>query len=218
MNIKGELFQYLWSDFKIADFENWLFRQDSDKFEELIGKDKYLDIISENFSSMTTSQIKKYIFNRFDSELKVDWDKFVAENYFPVIGICKVTHLLDYNGTKIRDWELKIAEKYEILEILKSSNKNDNHKAYVRYVDRLHDLNPSGLVPKDLFDINLEKVSDLYQIDNSEDSIQIKPKDWSDQNYHPVIYSFWEDFYDDEPKAVKTYYNTIDKLGIKNAW
>ncbi|MBL0382505.1 MAG: hypothetical protein JKP90_23480 [Desulfofustis sp. PB-SRB1] len=87
--MKEELFQYLWFDFKISDFENWIYKKDSVRFEELTGKDVYLDIISEDYSEMSTNQIKRYILDRLTNDLKADWEKYVNDKYIPLIGICQ---------------------------------------------------------------------------------------------------------------------------------
>ena len=218
MSLESELFQYLWADFNTNDFENWLYNQDSINFEKLIGKETYLDIISTDYSLLRPNQIKRYIYDRLDNDLKKNWDNFVLEKYIPIIGICKTKEALDYYTDNIRDWELEVGLKYEIIEIIKASRKNDNHKQYVRYVERDRDLYPSGLIPMDVFDINLDSISDIYLVQSFGGLIEIRPKDWSEGIYQPSEYSFWEDFYNDEPKAVKTYYDTITKLGIKNAW
>lgn len=218
MNLKEELFQYLWFDFKISDFENWIYKKDSVRFEELTGKDVYLDIISEDYSEMSTNQIKRYILDRLTNDLKADWEKYVNDKYIPLIGICRTDKALDCYKPEIRDWKLTVDGKYEILEIINSSSKNDNHEQYVRYVDRDNDLYPSGFVPKELFEIDFSNISDLYLVHDTGKGIEVRPKDWSDGFYRPTQYSFWEDFYDDEEKALKIYYNTLDRLGIKNAW
>lgn len=218
MNLKEELFHYLWSDFKVVDFKNWLYRQDSIPFEKLIGKEVYLDIISEDFSNMRTNQIKRYIYDRLNDRLKADWGKYIKDKYVPLIGICRITKSLDYYKPDIRDWKMNVGEKYEILEIVNCSSENDNHKQYVRYVDRDNDLYPSGFVPRELFDIDFDCISDIYLVHETDSGIEIRPKEWCNGVYKPTQYSFWEDFYDDEAKAVKTYYDTLDNLGIKNAW
>ncbi|MBL0382506.1 MAG: hypothetical protein JKP90_23485 [Desulfofustis sp. PB-SRB1] len=71
---------------------------------------------------------------------------------------------LDCYKPEIRDWKLTVDGKYEILEIINSSSKNDNHEQYVRYVDRDNDLYPSGFVPKELFEIDFSNISDLYLV------------------------------------------------------
>jgi hypothetical protein len=218
MSLKEELFQYLWFDFKLSDFENWIYKQDSVRFEELTGQNVYLDIISEDYSEMSINEIKRYIFNRLSNDLKADWEKYVNNKYIPLIGICRTDKALDYYKPEIRDWELTVDGKYEILEIINSSNKNDNHEQYVRYVDHDNDLYPSGFVPKELFEIDFSNVSDLYLVHDTGKGIEVRPNDWSEGFYRPTQYSFWEDFYDNEAKALKTYYNTLDRLGIKNAW
>lgn len=218
MNLKEELFQILWSDFKVNDFENWLFKQNSIDFENLLGEDNYLDIISEDFSRESVDNIKRYVYSKFNTSLKSDWEDFINQNYVPLIGICKTAKALDYYKSETRDWDLKIGKKYEILEVVISSTNNDNHKQYVRYVDRENNLYPSGYVPLELFEIDLQNISDKYFYREIDELIEIHPKNWNENTYKPEIYSFWEDFYDDEPKAVGTYYDTLEELGIKNAW
>ena len=218
MNLKEELFQILWSDFKVKDFENWLFKQNSIDFENLLGEDNYLDIISEDFSRESVDNIKRHVYSKFNTSLKSDWEDFINQNYVPLIGICKTAKALDYYKSETRDWDLQIGKKYEILEVVISSTNTDNHKQYVRYVDRENNLYPSGYVPLELFEIDLQNISDKYFYREIDELIEIHPKNWNENNYKPEIYSFWEDFYDDEPKAVGTYYDTLEELGIKNAW
>ena len=215
MNLKEELFQYLWSDFKLSDFENWLYEQDSVRFEEFVGQDVYLEIISEDYSKMSINQIKRYIIDRLSIDSKADWEKFIKDKYVPLIGICRSDKALDYYKSEIRDWELTVDGKYEILEIINSSSNNANHKQYVRYVDRDNDLYPSGFVPKELFEIDFSNISELYIVHDTDKGIEVRPNDWSEGIYRPTQYSFWEDFYNGDEKAMKTYYTTLDYLGIK---
>ena len=218
MCLKDQLFQYLWTDFKLSDFESWIFNQDSVRFEELIGEEVYLDIISEDFSKMSINKVKRYLYDRFTNKLKEDWEKYINDKYVALVGTCITNRALDYYESKNRDWDLKVGGNYAILEIINSSKKNSNHVQYVRYVDRDNDLYPSGFVPKELFEIDLSQISDLYLIHDTEKGIEIEPKDWSEGIYKPSKYSFWEDFYDDEVKAINTYYETLARLGITNAW
>lgn len=219
MNIKDQIFNFLWTDFKPKNFENWLYKQDSEEFEESIGKEAYLDIISEDYSQKSVTQIKKYLYDCISTDLQNEWDKYAQDKYVPITGICLSNSSRDYMGDNIRDWNLKVGDKYEILEIFKSSGSNDNHDYYIRYVDRTNDLDPSGFIPMELFDINLDKISNLYKVAYVDGEIvEILPNDWHSDNYNPSVYSFWEDFYDGESKAVQTYFDTLDKLGIKKPW
>ena len=219
MTIKDKIFEYLWNDFKPKELEDWLYHQDSEEFEKAIGKESYLDIISEDYTQMSVIQIKNYIYNSLNFDHQKEWDKYAEDKYTPITGICLSNSSQDYTGDKIREWNLDVGRKYEILEIFKTSRSNDNHDYYIRYVDRANDLYPSGFIPKKLFDINLDSISSRYKVIYTDGKIEeILPVDWCEENYKPTIYSFWEDFYDDESKAVQTYFDTLDKLGIKEPW
>jgi len=219
MDIKNELFEYLWNDFKSIDLEKWICNQDSILIDKLFKNDIYLDIIMEDFSRMSTDKTKRYIFDKFNQETKVEWDKFVAKKHIPLVGICKENCSLHYSEPINRNWDLIVGKKYEIIEIVNKFSEHNNHDQYVRYVNRDFDLNPSGYVPKDLFEIDLSNISDIYLIEQTNLGTIISPKDWSDKFYKPRSnYSFWEDFYNDDKGAIEIYNRTLDQLGIKNVW
>ena len=219
MDIKNELFKYLWNDFKSIDIEKWICNQDSILIDRLFKNDIYLDIIVEDFSRMSTDKAKRYIFDKFNQETKAEWNKFVAKKYIPLVGICIKNCSLHYSEPINKDWDLIVGKKYEIIEIVNKWTEYNNHDQYVRYIDRDFDLYPSGYVPKDLFEIDLSNISDIYLIEQTNLGTIVSPKNWSKKFYKPnSSYSFWEDFYNDDKGAIEIYKRTLNQLGIKNVW
>ncbi len=82
------------------------------------------------------------------------------------------------------------------------------------------DLRPSGFVPISLFKIeNLNNISEIYtKTENSKTEILIEPLKISELEYIPTKYSFWEDYYDDDEKALRTYDKVLEELGVKEVW
>ena len=69
----------------------------------------------------------------------------------------------------------------------------------------------------ELFEIDLSSISDFYhQVVNPEKEITIEIKAFSEKLYVPNEHSFWEDYYNDEKKAMDTYIETLERMEIKN--
>ncbi|NPV51640.1 MAG: hypothetical protein HPY60_10675 [Candidatus Methanofastidiosum sp.] len=217
-DIKQFLIEYIWEGKTINSFENWFYNQDSEKMELLLGKEIYLELISLNFKETTIQLLKKQIKSFLNQEIIEEFENEFRKREKAIKGMCIKNTALDYDGISIRDWEVEVGRQYEFI-FIRLNLKNKNHSSYVNYVDRENDFSPSGFVPMELFDIDLNTISDLYQKSENKDAeIIIEPFEWTKTKYKPTRYSFWEDFYDDDEKAIKTYFETINKLGIKNVW
>ena len=212
------ILEFIWQGNSIDQFEKWLYEQDSVEFEKLLGKENYVDLISYDFKKKTIDQIKSLIKSILPVDIKKEFDLEFKSREKAIKGVCIKTNAWSPWGNKMRDWELEVGKEYEFI-IISKGKKNKKYPPTVNYVDRENNFRPSGFIPAELFEIDLKSISDFYHIIETKESEElIELKDLSDKYYKPVIYSFWEDFYDDEDKAVNIYYDTIDKIGIKNVW
>jgi len=215
--IKSYLLNFIWEGKNSQDFEKWLYNQESGKFEKLLGEENYVELISYDIRNKTIEQIKRHIKQVFPKILINEFETSFKEKEKMIKGVCIKNEALNYGGKDIRNWDVTVGETYEFL-IINTGLKKGNHFALANYSDRENNFRPSGYIPMELFDIELNNISDLYhRIVNAKKEMTIEPKSWSEKVYVPII-SFWEDFYDDVENAVNTYYDTIEKLGIKNVW
>jgi len=217
--IKSYILEFIWSGKDLSEFKQWLYKQDSVEFEKLIGEDNYVELISYDFKKKTIEQIKKLIKTILSNKLLLEFEEeFEKRKSKAIRGICIKKTALDYYDEKDRNWDVEIGKEYEFL-IINLGIERGNHSALVNYVDRTNYFQPSGFIPMELFDIDLTNISDFYHkvvVEKNETMIEIEA--FSKKRYEPTQYSFWEDFYDDDEKAVNTYFETIEKIGIKNVW
>jgi hypothetical protein len=212
------ILEFIWQGKSIDQFEKWLYEQDSAEFEKLLGKENYVDLISCDFKKNTIDQIKSLIKSILSVEIKDEFDLEFKSRVKAIKGLCIKTNAWNPWGNEMRDWEVEVGKEYEFI-IISKGMKNKKYPPTVNYIDRQYYFRPSGFVPAELFEIDLKNISDFYHIIETKDCEQlIELKDLSDRYYKPVKYSFWEDFYDDDDKAVDLYYDTINKIGIKNVW
>ena len=217
--IKSYILEFIWSGKNVSEFEQWLYKQDSVEFEKLIGEDKYVELIGYDFKKKTIEQIKKLIKSILSNKLLLEFEEeFESRKSNAIRGKCVKKITLDYYDKKDRNWDVEIGEEYEFL-VINLDLERGNHSALVKYVDRTNYFQPSGFVPMELFEIDLTTIPACYHKvldENNETTIEIEA--FSKVKYKPTQYSFWEDFYDDDEKAVNTYFDTIENMGIKNVW
>jgi hypothetical protein len=217
--IKSYILEFIWSGKNVSDFEQWLYKQDSVEFEKLIGEENYVELISYDFKKKTIEQLKALIKTVLSDKLLQEFEEEYKKRKSNAIrGKCVKKIALDYYDKTDRNWDVEIGKEYEFL-IINLGLENGNHSALVNYVDRTNYFQPSGFIPMELFEIDLTAIPDFYhkvRVEKNETTIEIEV--FSKKIYKPTKYSFWEDFYDDEEKAVNTYFDTIEKMGIKNVW
>lgn len=214
--IKSYMLEFIWSGKDVSDFEKWLYQQNSDEFEALIGEENYVELISYDFKKNTHQQIKKLLKTILTDRLIQEFEEaFEIRKSKAIRGKCIKKSTRSDFGQK---WDVEVGKEYEFL-IINLGLERDNHSACVNYVDRTNYFQPSGFVPMELFEINLTNIPDSYQqVLNEKNETIIELRALSKRIYNPTQYSFWEDFYDDDEKAVNTYFDTIEELGIKNVW
>ena len=217
--IKSYILEFIWSGKNISEFEQWLYKQNSTEFENLIGTSNYIELISYNYKNKTPEQVKHFFKTILNNSIVEEFEsEFKKRKSKAIIGKCVKKFALDYYEKTDRDWDVKVGKEYEFL-IVNLGVKKGNHSALVSYVDKTNYFLPSGFVPMELFDIDLDNISEFYhKVSNSENETTIEIKAFSKKEYIPNQYSFWEDFYNDEKKAVDTYKETLEKMEIKNVW
>ena len=217
--IKSYILEFIWSGKDVSEFEQWLYKQDSVEFEKLIGEDNYVELISYDFKKKTIEQIKKLIKSILSNKLLLEFEEeFENRKSNAIRGKCVKKIALDHYDKKDRNWNVEIGEEYEFL-IINLGLERGNHSALVNYVDRTNYFQPSGFVPMELFEIDLTTIPAFYhKVHDEKNETTIEIEAFSKVKYKPTQYSFWEDFYDDDEKAVNTYFDTIEKMGIKNVW
>lgn len=211
--------EFIWSGEDASAFEQWIYEQNSTDFETLLGENNYVELISYDYKRKTIKQIKQFIKSVLTETLTKEFEEeFGNRIYKPIKGHCIKKFARDYYEEKERKWDVVIGKEYEFI-IINSGLTRGNHSALVNYVDRTNDFQPSGFIPMELFDIDLKTISEIYQkVVNTSNETTIEIKAFSGKHYKPTQYSFWEDFYNDDEKAVKVFNDTIRKLGIKNVW
>ncbi len=217
--IKSYILEFIWSGKNVSDFEHWLYKQDSIEFEKLVGEEKYIELISYDFKKKNIEQIKSLIKTILSDKIHQEFEEeFEKRKSNAIRGKCVKKIALDYYDKTARNWDVEIGKEYEFL-IINLGLERGNHSALVNYVDRTNYFQPSGFVPMELFEIDLTTISDFYhKIRDEKNETKIEIEALSRQKYKPTKYSFWEDFYDDDEKAVNTYFDIIEKMGIKNVW
>ncbi len=217
--IKSYILEFIWSGKNISDFEQWLYQQNSTEFENLIGVSNYLELISYDYKKKTTDQIKYFFKTILNNSIMEEFEtEFKKRKSKAIIGKCIKNVALNYHEKTERNWNVEIGKEYEFL-IVNSGIEKGNHSALVNYVDKTNSFKPSGFIPMELFEIDLTNISDFYhQVSNAGKGTTIEIKAFSEKQYIPNEYSFWEDYYNDEKKAVDTYLETLEKMEIKNVW
>ena len=217
--IKSYILEFIWSGKDISTFEQWLYEQDSAEFENLIGKSNYIELISYDFKKKTVEQIKQFFKIVLNNSVKEDFEiEFNKRKSKAIIGKCIKKTALDYYEKIERDWNVEIGKEYEFLIVNLGIDKG-NHSSLVNYVDRTNSLKPSGFVPMELFEIDLNNISEFYnKVVNEKKETTIEIKAFSEKHYKPNEFSFWEDYYNDERKAMNRYLETLEKMEIKNVW
>ena len=218
--IKSYILEFIWLEKEVSDFEQWLYNQNSIKFIKLIGEENYMELVGYDYQGIIFNQIKELLKSvlppKVIKEFEIEFEKRKSSNV--IRAKCLKTKALNYNDSNVRNWRLEVGGIYEIIEV-NLGLQSGNHKALVRYLDKNNHFYPSGYVPADLFDIDFDKIPNSYfQIKNDISEIIIMPKEQIEGNYKPSKYSFWEDFYDGDEKAINTYHETIKKLGLRNVW
>ena len=217
--IKTYLINYIWSGDDIQIFEKWLYSQNRDDIEAFFGTIGYMEIINYDFRRGTIDSLKNKIKVNLPSEKFIEFETIFKSKEKYHTGKCIKKEGLDYQGTKMRNWDLQIGKTYAVINISESLHGAGNHSYYIQFADFDNDLMPSGYIPMAFFEMDTNLNSAHYKTyKNSANEKIIEPIEWSKGIYKPTQHSFWEDFYDDETKALKTYYNTLGQLGIKNVW
>ena len=129
-------------------------------------------------------------------------------------GVCIKKIALDYYGKEDRNWGVEIGKEYDIL-IINLRIIEGNHSAMVIYADRINDFRPSGFVPMELFEIDLDNISEIYHIlTNPDNETTIEIEALSDKQLKPVHDAFWEVLFSDEEEVNKVYFEILDRIGI----
>ncbi len=220
--LKEFLINFIWDGDNLIEFERWLYEQDSIAFEKLIGEINYLELISFNYKNKTIEEVKKFIKTILPENLIVEFEDEFLKKRNTIRGTCVKNEALNYGGKDIREWDLEIGKEYYFLT-LRTGIKNCNHKGYVQYINvDKDDLMPSGLIPISLFRIDdLNDIPDVYvkiRCENGENFIEPKSMRILESEYIPTEYSFWEDYYNDDKKALDTYKAILEELGLKKVW
>lgn len=217
--IKSYLQSFIWNGKDIQDFESWLYKHDSKDIEEFLGTEAYMNIISHDYRRTNIDSVKKFIKENLSKDLIIEFENYFKLNESMIKGKCIKRDALDYSDNKMRNWDVEFGKTYDLIVIIEQSSNTKNHFSLVNFVDKDEYFTPSGYLPKELFQIDENTLSEHYhQYENEENEIITEPVDWSDKVYKPNDYSFWEDYYNNDSKAVETYFNTLEKLGIKNIW
>jgi hypothetical protein len=183
--IKQYILDFLWQGNSVSQFENWLYNQDSIKFEKILDEESYVELVSYDFKNKTIKQLKTLIKSVLKNELIEEFEIEFRKREKSLKGVCLKREAINYSGTEIRKWDVEIGKQYEFI-ILSTELKKGNHSGLVEYVDRKHYFRPSGFVPMELFDIDLKNLSELYhKIKNENEEVTIEPVSWSKNNYNP---------------------------------
>ena len=214
MDFKQDLFDRLWKEKDRTTFEQWIYNSNSVDFETAIGKEPYIEIISENFSGLTLKQLKQLIFDNLSQTLKQDFKRHIDTHQKVIKATCIKTKGLDYYGKKERNWELKVGQEYYILGISVDLKKSPQRIMFQIFDPSYSDRTPY-FIPAELFEINDRIVPPNYSITVADNSLQLNPMEFVDKKYQAVEYSFWEDYFDDHEKAIKIFNSTIERLDIQ---
>ncbi|QNR25151.1 hypothetical protein [Croceimicrobium hydrocarbonivorans] len=215
--IKSYLLEFIWSAKDVSEFEQWLYQQDPVECTKLLGNESYTELISFNYTKISPEQLKKFIKTLLSDGLIQEFEQEFEKRKSGLIrGICVKQTALDYYAKENRDWKVEIGKNYNFLTI-QLGIKRGNHSALLKYIDSSNFFQPSGFVPMELFELDLTNIPDSYsRVLNEENETTIELEAFSYTKYEATQYSFWEDFYNDDPKALKTYFETLEKFGIRN--
>lgn len=217
--IKSYLKSFIWNGKDVHEFESWLYKEGSTELENLVGSEQHMNIMGYDYRRSTVNSVKKLIKENINESLISEFENYFAENERMIKGKCIKNEALNYEGDEKIDWGLEIGKTYDILVVIEESKTFENHKSLVIFVDKDEYFIPSGYVPMELFEIDESRVLEYYKKDVNEDGeLVTEPTDWSKEVYKATQNSFWEDYYENEEKAVDIYFSTLEKLGIKNVW
>ena len=214
MSFKEELFSRLWKEKDKSAFEQWIYNSGSADFENCIGAPSYAKIISEDYSFLTISELKKYVFDHLSPTLKEEFKEHIRVNQKALKAICIKTTGLDYDGKNERNWELKVGKEYYILGISVDLKKVP-HQIMFQIFDPSYSETTPYLISAELFEMNDRIVPPDYAISVTDNTLELAPYEFADKNYAAVEYSFWEDYFDDHEKAVNLFKATMDRLDIE---
>ena len=219
LKIKTHLIDFIWNGINVIEFVKWIYEQDSVEFEKLIGEDNFIELVIYNYDNKSLSSVKKFIKTILPENLILEFEKEFLKNRKTIKGVCIKNEALGYGGDNIRKYEVEIGKEYEFL-IIRTGIKNENHEGYINYINFDNDLMPSGFIPISLFKMeNLDIIPEMYiKTRDSNSENYIEPIKISKSRYIPTEYSFWEDYYNHEKKALKTYVEVLEELGIKKVW
>ena len=212
------LFEFLSSDQTVREFQQWVYAQNSTEFEKWSGDEEYLVLVSTAYKDLSKVQVKQLIKSLLSNAQVNDFEQeLIQRNRKAIIGKCINEEAPNYEGSELRKWGVVLGKTYQFLSIKDGST--EGNRSYVNFIDPENDFYPSGFVPMELFEINLEVISEVYDQNRDEKGTTlIEIADFSVRNFIPRHYSFWEDFYDDDVKAVAAYFEVVKKLGIINLW
>lgn len=213
MTFKEELFYQLWKEQDKNALEQWIYNANSIDFENCVGEKSYLEIISEYYADLTIKKIKQLVFNSLSAALKEDFKLYVKNNQKVIKAICVKNICLDYDGIKERKWDLEIGKEYYVLGIFVNI-KRTSSPIHFQIFNPKHSTTYPYFIPSELFEVNNSVIPPDYSLVVKDGNIQIEPKEFTNKAYTPVEYSFWEDYFDDYDKAVKTFKSTIARLDI----
>ncbi|RNC85926.1 MAG: hypothetical protein ED557_03915 [Balneola sp.] len=217
--IKGYLIDFISSNGNAQKFEKWLYEQDSSFLENYFGENGYLNLIGYDYRKKTFEDVVELIKTNINPEVKIEFDKEFEKRKKMISGVCVKNIAPDYDGKSLRNWGIEIGEVYSIINIWKKRDSIFKKRVYVEYVNPQYHFFPSGLVPMELFEINLTNIPDPYLKSSYRfGEYKIEPKAWSKEFYLPINKSFWDDFYNHDDKAVDTYHDTLKELGIITPW
>jgi len=214
MNFKDELFYKLWKEKDKKVFEQWIYNSNSIDFENCIGENSYLEIICENYSGFTIIQLKRFVFNNLTLTLQEEFKNYIRKNQKVLKATCIKTRGLDYFRKEERNWELKVGQEYYILGICVDL-KNTFHPITLTIFDPSYSETTPYIIPAELFEINDKIIPPNYSITVVDNSLRLDPNEFVDKAYEATEYSFWEDYFNDEEKAVNLFKSTIERLGIE---
>ena len=216
---KAFLKAFIWEGTDVHEFENWLFKKGLKEIEQLVGSEEYMRIVSYDYRRTSIEAVKRLIKEVLSQELIEEFEQFFRKKGRMIRGECIRNKALNHSGNQLIDWDVEIGKTYDIIVLIENSKDSENHKSLVNFVDKSDFFNPSGHVPMELFKIEENTISEYYhKYVNERNETVTEPVDWSKEVYVPTHYSFWKDFYNNDKKAEKTYFYTLEKLGIKNIW
>lgn len=214
MNFREELFYHLWKEKDKANFVQWIYSSNSVDFEECVGEESYLEIISENYSGLSIKQLKQLIFSRFSSALRDEFRKYIQTNQKVLKATCIKTVGPDYDGKSERDWELEVGKEYYVLGISINLKESTNQIKFQVFDPSYSETTPY-FIPAELFELKDKIIPPNYSITVADNSLRLNPAEFVDKSYVAVEYSFWEDYFDNHEKAVRIFKSTMERLGVE---